>query len=428
MFKVLVIVFDFPPVGLSGVQRTLKFVKYMPQFSWQPTVVTNSKIKHFAIDKSLLDELQNSAIRIIRVPELGSDLKSKNFSNRKISGEFFRRLWSKVEQTFFFPDKKKSWVNSASKVIDDLLAKETFNAIFISGPPFSLFKLVSALKIKFRIPIIIDYRELWYKGYTSFYPTLIHKKINKIIEYKALKAADGIVVSNRKIKEKLIENFKFLTFNDVRIITNGFDPQDYEGIVILPKNNTRMRLLFSGIFLFNNSPKYFLEAFKKLSIQQPDIAKNIELHFTGFLRNEDQKIIRNLSLQEFIYNHGFLGHKDAIKILVGSDVVWLSLNDKKYNESVLPGKMYETFAAKKPLIACLPEGAAKIVAQEYPATFFCESENTDQIYKVIAEVYKQYSTGRLPSVSDDFLVNFRRDYLTEQLTKLFNQLLKIHET
>jgi hypothetical protein len=234
------------------------------------------------------------------------------------------------------------------------------------------------------------------------------------MEYKVLKLAEGIVVSNRKIKEKLINNFKFLTFNDVRIITNGFDPEDFTGVNPVPKNNSRMRLLYTGIFSIYNTPKYFFEAFKLLTIEQPDIAKNIELHFVGFLRKENQRLVRKLGLQEFIYDHGFVNHGEAINKLLGSDVVWVTIKKGKLTDTILPGKIYEFFAVKKPVLNFIADGATKLVAQEYPASLIFAPDDITEIKSGIIKAYKLYTEDKFPEVDENFLTNYRRDFNREK--------------
>jgi hypothetical protein len=427
MFKALVIAYNFPPMGLSGVQRTLKFVKYMNQFGWKPTVITSSGDDSIAYDELLNNEINNQNINVIRVGRSQRKVNSNSKIIKNLSNEFLRKLKSRLEQTFFIPDRKKNWAKKALKIAESLIEKDTFHVIFLTGPPFSAFHIFTKLKSKYRIPIVIDYREAWYRGYFSFYPTLVHKSLQKRMEYKILKLAEGIIVSNRKIKEKLIYNFKFLTFNDVRIITNGFDPEDFQNVNTVVKTNSRMRLLYSGIFSIYNTPKYFFEAFKLLTIEQPDIAKNIELHFVGFLLKENRKLIRKLGLQEFIYDHGFVSHAEAITKLVSSDVVWVSINRGKLTDTILPGKMYEYYAAKKTILNFIPEGAAKLTAQEYPASIICKPDDINEIKDAIIKTYNLYMTGNLTLIDDNILTNYRRDFLSEQLTKLFNQLIKVQE-
>ena len=424
MFKVLVIAYYFPPMGLSGVQRTLKFIKYMKNYNWEPTVITADEVGYFAHDDSLSEDLKKADIRIIRTEGGDPNSRLSKYGTIKLPREIFRKIFNKLSQTFFIPDNKISWSRKAYSKAEELLKQEHFDAIFVTGPPFSAMHVFSQIKKKHNIPLIVDYRDLWYDSYFAFYPTPIHRSLHKKMEYNVLRAADRIIVTNRKIKEKIINQYPFLTFNDVVIITHGFDPEDFEKAKIIPKHNDRMILTYSGIFMVYNSPKYFLEAFKEISIEHPEIAKNIELHFVGFLRTENQRLVRKLKLQEFVFDHGYVDHKDAVSKLLSSDVLWMMVGKRKNIDAILPGKVYEYIGAKKPIIACVPDGAAKLAVQDYPAAYICEPQDVNDIKKTILKVYDDYKAGNFASVDDEFLTNFRRDFLTEKLTKEFQFLVK----
>lgn len=425
MFKVLVVAYYFPPMGLSGVQRTLKFVKYMKNYNWEPTVITSGNVAYFAHDKSLTDELNSLNVKVIRVSgskEINSLLS--RFGTVKLPGEFIRNIFDKLNQTFFIPDNKKSWSKLAYKKIIEILDKERYDALFITCPPFSAFEIISKIKKINDIPLFVDYRDLWYKSYFSFYPTPFHKLLHKKKEYWALKTADRITVTNRKIKEKLLHTYPFLTFEDVVIISHGFDHEDFEKISAQPKPQNKMVLMYSGIFMVYNTPKYFLKAFKQLTIERPDIASNIELHFVGFLRKENQKLIRKLRLQAFVKDHGYVNHSDAIAKLKSADVLWFMVGRRRNIDAILPGKVYEYIGAKKTILACVPDGAAKMAVEESKAGFICSPDDVNEIKETILKVYENYKNGSLPIPSDEIIEKFRRDNLTEILTKQFQMKLR----
>jgi glycosyltransferase involved in cell wall biosynthesis len=183
--------------------------------------------------------------------------------------------------------------------------------------------------------------------------------------------------------------------------------------------------MYSGIFLVYSTPEYFLKAFKQLSIERTDIASNIELHFVGFLRKENQKLIRKLNIQSFIKDHGYVNHAESIEKIKTADVLWFMVGKRKNIDTILPGKVYEYIGSRKPIIACVPEGAAKIAAADYKASFITEPDNIDQIKNTIIEVYNLYKEGKLPSPDEKYVESFRRDLLTEQLAKQMNKVLRV---
>ncbi|MGD8305998.1 MAG: glycosyltransferase family 4 protein [Ignavibacteria bacterium] len=424
MFKVLVIAYYFPPMGMSGIQRPFKFVQYMKKYNWEPTVITTGDPSYYAIDEQLAKELKDSDVRVIRTEPSSNNGNGAYKKSRRLSREFYRKCINRLGQTFFIPDTKITWAKRAFDLVEDLLKKEKFNAVYIIGPPFSSVHIFSKLKHKYNLPLVIDYGDLWSESYFAFYPTPLNKYLNKKMEYNALKSADKIIAANRKIKENLLNKYQFLTFKDVVIITNGFDPEEFKNVTVWPKHNERMRLTYSGIFQIYNTPKYFLKAFKEISIEHPEIAKNIELHFIGFLRKENENLIEKLNLREFVFNHGFVSHHDAAARLRNSDVFWMMVNNRKRIESVVPGKIYEYIGAKKPIIGFVPDGAAKIILEEYPASYICKPDDINEIKKTILQVYEDYRNDNFPKVDDEFLTNLRRDYLTEQLVKEFQFLVK----
>jgi glycosyltransferase involved in cell wall biosynthesis len=425
MLKVLVIAYYFPPMGLSGVQRTLKFVKYLKNYNWEPTVLTTGKVGYFAHDQSLKKELDETGVRVIRIGSKEPNSLLAGFGTLKLPREYIRKILNRLSQIFFIPDNKITWAKAAYKKCLDLLEKEQFDAIFISGPPFSLFDVFSHIKEKYNIPLMLDYRDLWVDNQFSFYLTPFHRLLHKKKEYKALKASDKVIVTNRRIKEKLINDYKFLSFNDIFIIPHGYDPQDFEKVNKIEKPNNKMIITYAGLFYEFITPKYFLKAFKKILVEHPAVGENIRLAFVGLLRKENQNLIRKLKIESYITEYGYLNHIQTIQKLLMSDILWMMVGYGKNTATVSSGKLFEYFGTRKPVIACVPDGALKLAASEYKASFIVEPENIDQIKNIILEVYNLYKDGKLPEADENYVENFRRDYLTEQLAKQFNNILKV---
>jgi glycosyltransferase involved in cell wall biosynthesis len=425
MLKVLVIAYYFPPMGLSGVQRTLKFVKYLTNNNWEPTVITTSEVGYFAHDQSLKEELDKTGIKVIRIEGKEPNSLLAGFGTVKLPREFIRKLFNRLSQTFFIPDNKIAWSKSALEKSLDLLNSEHFDAVFISGPPFSLFDVFCSIKKKYNIPLVLDYRDLWVDNQFSFYITPFHKLAHRKKEYKALKAADKVIVTNRRIKEKLINDYSFLSFDDVFIIPHGYDPQDFEQVKRIKKPNDKLLITYAGLFYEFITPKYFLKAFKKLLMEHPAIGENIRLSFVGLLRKENQKLIRKLKIESYISEYGYLDHIETIQKLLMSDILWMMVGKGKNAATISSGKLYEYFGTHKPIIASVPDGALRMAAEEYKAAFVTDPEDIEQIKNTMLEVYKLYKEGKLPKPDDDFVEKFRRDFLTEQLSKQLNNILKV---
>jgi hypothetical protein len=187
MYKVLVIAYYFPPMGLSGVQRTLKFTKYLKNYNWEVTVITTGSSGYYAHDNSMLKEAEQSGVRIIRTS--GKDINSllSKKGTIKMPSEFIRKTFSRLSNIFFVPDNKISWANKALIKGRELLKQEKFDVIFVSGPPFSSFITGRKLKKEFDTPLVVDYRDLWLGNQFMFNPTPFHKLFHKKWSIRYLK-------------------------------------------------------------------------------------------------------------------------------------------------------------------------------------------------------------------------------------------------
>lgn len=423
MFKVLVIAYYFPPMGLSGVQRILKFVKYFPQNNWEPTVLTSAKTGYFAHDPDLLNELDPS-IRIIRVNGKELNARLSALGTIKIPGETTRKLINRVNQFFNIPDNKVSWTKKAYVEAKKLLSEEHFDLIFVTAPPFSAFQLGAKLKKEFRIPLAIDYRDLWYGNQFSKYFTPYHSYKHKQLEYGVLKDADRIFVTNRRIKETQIETYKFLDSNDVVIIPHGYDPPDFEAAPIIKKKNNKMILTYTGSFYEYITPKYLLKAFAALKKEHPAITDNIELYFIGAQTKELRKLSVKYGLEDNVKEFGYLTHIESVARIKSSDVLWLMVGKGKNCDTISSGKLFEYFGARKPILVCLPEGALKSFALQYGASYISEPDDVVNIKNTLLNIYTDYRKGTLLVPKEEFIEKFRRDFLTEQLTKELQFMVK----
>lgn len=421
MFKVLVIAYYYPPMGLSGVQRTLKFTKYMSKYNWEPTVITTGKTAYFAHDSSLMKEVENNKIEVIRTDAFDINSLLSKMGTIKMPNEKLRKFLSNLSKTFFIPDNKVPWTIKAYKKANNLLKQEKFDLIFVSIPPFSSFRLATRLKKEFDIPVIVDYRDLWYGNHFAYYPTPYHKMRHKKLEDYALRNADHVVVVNRNIKEKLITTYPFLRFEDVSIITHGYDPEDFEGKE--PEKDERLlkkiKITYSGIFYENVTPKYFLKAFKELSRTHPEIAERFELHFIGHFRTENEKLIKKYNLHRFVHIHGYLNHDDVIRKIISTDVLWVMLGSGKNMNTVSAGKLYEYFGAQKLILATVPEGASRTSAEEYKYSIITSPEDVAEIKNAFIKICDIIDSEEILHPDLDFVKNHDRNYLTKQLTQQF---------
>jgi glycosyltransferase involved in cell wall biosynthesis len=425
MFKVLVIAYYYPPMGLSGVQRTLKFTKYMKRFNWEPTVITAGDVAYYAHDLDMLREAEEAGVRIIRTESFDlNTMIGKKYGTVNMPKEYLRRLHTRFTKTFYIPDNKKSWAKKAYKAAKELLQKESFDIIYVTVPPYSSFVYAAKLKNEFNIPLFVDYRDLWFGNHFAFYPTPYHRTRHKKLEYEALRASDKVIAINRRIKEKILVTYPFLTFDDIMIIPHGYDPEDFESDDIVKPASSKMRLTYSGIFYESVTPEFLLKAFKMLSIERPDIAANIELEFIGLLRDENKKLILELGLNEFVRDYGYMEHIESVKKIRAADVLWMMIGNQPNADTISTSKLFEYFGTRKPILGCVPEGAAQSALKEYGASFICPPDDLNAIKNKIIEIHNLFVNKNLPVANEEFVKKHDRVALTEQLTTSFQFYLK----
>ena len=185
-----------------------------------------------------------------------------------------------------------------------------------------------------------------------------------------------------------------------------------------------MKLTYAGMFYESITPKYFLQAFKMLSVERPDIAANIELEFIGHLRKENKKLITELGLDEYIRDHGYLDHKETVRRIKKSDVLWVMVGKSRNADTITPGKLFEYFGTGRPILGCVVDGSAKTALQEYKASFITDPYNLEEIRDTLIRINDLYKNKMLPEPDNDFIEKHNRITLTEQLTKAFQFYLK----
>jgi glycosyltransferase involved in cell wall biosynthesis len=373
----------------------------------------------------MLKEAEEAGVEIIRTESFDINaILGKKFETVNMPKEFIRKTLSNFSKTIFIPDNKKSWAKKAYKAARDILKNQKFDIIYVTIPPFSGFIFAAKLKKEFGIPLFVDYRDLWYGNHFAFYPTPYHKYRHKKLEYACLHDSDKVVVINRKIKENLILTYPFLSFNDVIIIPQGYDPADFEDAGGKSVPSSKMRLTYAGLFYENVTPVFLLKAFKQLSIERPDIVANIELEFVGNFQKQYRKLITDLGIQEFVRISGYLDHKETVKRLKASDVLWLMVAKTKNSDTISTGKLFEYIGTRKPILGCVVEGIAQSALRDYGASFITGPDNIEEIKNAIVTIHEHFQKKDFTKANEEFVLKHDRKVLTEQLVTAFQFYLK----
>jgi glycosyltransferase involved in cell wall biosynthesis len=424
--RVLVVAYYFPPMGLSGVQRTLKFVKYLPEWDWHPTVLTVEPQGYLAIDESLLDDLRRNEIRVVRTKTAGPGRLFGRNEVVRLPSEFRRKLMSRISDTLFIPDNKIGWRKRAIAAAKAVQAEAPFDLIFATAPPFTDFLIGADLKAIIRKPLVLDYRDPWFDYPFKFYPTPFHSWMTRRLERRALRASSHVITTNRRVKELLIQRYPFLGYRDVDIIPQGFDPEDIEearrnGAVegLEPKRAGVMRISYAGVFWEDRTPDIFFRALSGIFRENPELRGKIEASFIGTFREENLKLVQELGLEDSVRIHGYLPHRACIRHLLDSDLLWVIVGDDVGS----PGKTYEYIGIGKPVLGLAPEGFLKTTIQEAGGRVV-PPDNVDAVKESILRFYEAFRAGTLRGPSREIIDKYDRRLLTGTLVRIFESLFE----
>jgi len=411
-------------MGMGGVQRTLKFAKYLLQHNWQPVVITISPRKYFAVDEFLLAEALDSGIIIERTSK-----KPLNVSQivTRVPKERLRWIRNRISQLFFVPDGKIFWKRKALKKIAEIWKKyDGFQLVYATAPPYTDFLIGQEVKKKYKIPLVVDYRDAWVDSpVLNFYPTLFHKRANIKLERRVLKDANIVITTNRRVKEMLISRYGNIEYNDVKIFSHGYDSEDFEHALLkkLPLTN-KMRITYSGSF-YTRNPKFYFNSIKKFFTSHPELKDKVEFLFLGLFTKEYLKYAKHLGILDALNLPGYVNHGECIKYLLASDVLFLLISRGENEDAAMPGKVGEYIGSRKNIIACIPDGVTKKQLEKYNAIKFVPDEDPDKIAGAMYEYYKLRESYKMPMANEEMVQIYDRKKMTTELAREFNYLLDV---
>ena len=423
--KLLIITYYFPPAGGPGVQRWLKFVKYLPEFDVQPIVYVPENPTYPIIDEGLGSQISDKVIilknKILEPYQLAS-VFSKNKTKKISSGIFPQKkkqtfldktfLW--VRGNLFIPDARVLWVKPSVSYLEKYIRENNIDTIVTSGPPHSLHLIGLELKEKLNVKWFADFRDPWTTiGYhkalrLSNYAAKKHKKL----ESKVLNTADTIIVTSKTTK---IE-FEAITNKPISVITNGYDIENVEKQTL----DTKFTLAHIGSFLSDRNPPFLWECLVELLNEIPDFKTHLEIKLIGAVSQEVLDAISQFNLTEYLNLLGYVSHHEAIAHQKKSQVLLLIEINSEDTKSIIPGKLFEYMVSNRPIIAIGPQGSdfADIIKETNTGVFFDYSEKA-KLKSVILDFYNQFLEGKLQSHGVG-LQQYSRKNLTKQLAQLIN--------
>ncbi|BDB55616.1 glycosyl transferase family 1 [Flavobacterium ammoniigenes] len=424
--KLLIITYYWPPAGGPGVQRWLKFVKYLPDFDVQPIVFVPENPTYPIVDSNLVAEVSDKAI-ILKTPifepyQLASFL-SKNKTKKISSGiipnqkkqSFLEKVMLWVRGNLFIPDARVFWVKPSVAYLEKYIRENEIDTIITSGPPHSLHLIGLELKQKMNLKWLADFRDPWTTiGYhKSLRLSQYAAKKHKQLERQVLNTADTIIVTSKTTKAE----FQALTTKPIEVITNGFDVEKVDKQSL----DTKFSLAHIGSFLSERNPKIVWESLVELCTEIPDFKSHLEIKLIGAISQEVLETIEQFGLNLYLNNLGYVSHAEAVAHQRKSQVLLLIEINSEETKSILPGKLFEYMVSERPILAIGPKDSdfAEIITNTNSGVFFEYSEKA-KLKQTIQEYYNQFLVGKLQSHAVG-LQQYSRKNLTQQLVELLRQ-------
>lgn len=421
--KVLIISYYWPPAGGPGVQRWLKFVKYLPEFGVQPIVYIPENPNYPLIDEKLVQDVHPQAIFLkhkIFEPYAFASIFSKN-KTKKISAGIITKnkkqsvveklmLW--VRGNLFIPDARVFWVKPSVNYLKEYIQENNIETVITTGPPHSLHLIGLRLKKQLTINWIADFRDPWTTiGY--------HKELklsnwaakkHKQYEFDVLNSCDTVIVTSPTTKKE----FQALTSTPIEVITNGYDVEKIEKKPL----DIDFTLAHIGSFLSQRNPQILWESLAELTEENKLFAQYFKLKLIGAVSKEVLQSIENFGLQAFVQNLGYVSHEEALVHQRTSQVLLLIEIDSEETKCIIPGKLFEYMVSERPILAIGPADSdfESIIKATNTGVFFHYHEK-DALKTTILAQFEQYLQNNL-CVHAVGLQQYSRKNLTAQLVKL----------
>jgi glycosyltransferase involved in cell wall biosynthesis len=436
--RVLFLAYHFPPIGGAGVQRNAKFVRYLPEFGYEPVVITGpgpTSDRWTPVDGTLSADIP-SGTEVHRLQ--GEPTPSSGWRARAE-----RWAW-----------RKSPWHRWWDEQVVDIGRRRAGDAdlVYASLVPFEAATAAMRLARELGLPLVVDLQDPWALDEMMIYPSAVHRRVEARRMRQALAAADGIVMNTPESVARVLRAFPELRDKVVVSTPNGFDAADFEGppphrsdgrfrIVHTGYLHTELgfrhrrvalaRRILGGYFrdvdILTRSHVFLLEAVSRLIADQPALASQIEVHLAGVLTDADRDVAAGSPVARL---HGYLPHHETIALMRSADLLFLPLHDLPPGNrlGIIPGKTYEYLASRRPILAAVPDGDIRDLLTEAGNAFVCWPADVPAMMGIVSEQLERTRRGEpAPEPDPDVLARFERRQLTAELAAAFDRVCSLRQ-
>ena len=421
--KVLIITYYWPPAGGPGVQRWLKFVKYLPDFGIEPVVYIPTNPSYPIIDNSLRTDVSDELTIIsqpIQEPYKFAKFLSKNKTNTISKGlipdvkrqSVTDKILLLIRGNFFIPDSRKNWVKPSVKYLSNYINTFNIDTIITTGPPHSLHLIGLNLKRQLGVKWLADFRDPWTTiGYhKALKLTEASKQKHHKLENEVLTAADHIIVTSTSTKLE----FQNKTRTPITVITNGYDVENNQTAAL----DKKFTFAHIGSLLSKRNPELLWKAIQDLIAENDSFKKHFQLKLVGAVSDVVLNTIKSYNLTDYLYEVGYVSHIESVSIQKKSQVLLLIEIDSEDTKCIIPGKLFEYMASNRPILAIGPKQSdVEVILNETNTGEYFHYDDYTNIKSVILKYFNTFMEGNLKSHAVG-LQKYSRKALTKKLTEI----------
>ncbi len=430
MKKVLVITYYWPPSGGGGVQRWLKFTKYLPEFGWEPVIYTPSNPQFENKDLTLLQGV-GKEIKVLKQPirepyQLFKKLfffKKRTFKQGVVSEKSGRSvidfLISWIRGNFFIPDPRVNWVKPSVEFLGKVIKEEQISIVITTGPPHSMHLIGLELKKKYDIKWVADFRDPWsdWDILDLFHLTKKSRKTHKKMEKDVVLASDMVITVSNSWAKNLNERYG----KDISVITNGYDAEDFINFTHNP--GREFRLLHAGLLNNYRNSEILWKVIEELLTENPQFKESFKLVLAG---NVNDAIISQINKFQFLSERtitlGYIQHKQLMEEYSLASALLLLQNKSANSDGHIPAKFFEYLGTGIPILAIgNPQSDLAKLLDRYKSMKISEPENERLMKETLLSIFSSFRGGKSTKQPEDPSV-FSRKNLTSALAGMLDNL------
>ncbi len=436
MKKILLITYDFPP-AMSGVRRVIKFIKYLPEFGWQPIVLTVKTARTFLQDDRPLQEITKQGVPVYRCGSLdpyrlsekcirrrgaekGQGAREQQVRRASASGRGMMRF---LRRWLFIPDDRVLWVPFALIAARRLIHEHNPAVIYTTSYPNSTHLVGLRLRRRHPVKWVADFRDGWVQNpYFFDPPTVLHRSVSAALERRVVRRADLVITVSEPITRhcgQLVpgQEEKCMT------IPNGFDEDDFRDLTRTP--HEKFTITYTGTSFGQRTPEPFLRAIAQLLEEEPDMRATLQVLMFTRLDAKMMQLIKHRQLDDVVHVCDFVSYQEALQQQVNADVLLIMIPDGANTNIMVTQKVFEYLRARRPILALVPDGVCRQLIDEAQAGASVYPADIPGIKQAILNFYARWRRNELAVPPWDRLSDYSRRQLTNQLASRLNSIISL---